>query len=353
MKTTKYVIINNRAYDPVTGLPVDNVQIEGQKSETPANTTVETLRSRGIATPSVHSTTQKSMTLRRKYVRQPNQNTDRQPVKQINIRNFSPMSVSRLQTETRSLAAPEPSKATPISVSVDRKAEVHPVTQRAHARPAVKHQHIQRQRMDAIKKHDPQMMHHQINKPAASPKPAKTLKDEAIIEAMSQEMKTNQKAKRKSTKHTSKFSRFVSFAVPSLAIVMLAGYFTYLSMPNLSIKMAAVQSGINAKYPGYKPDGYALNGPITFDDGQVKMRFAYADEGHDFTLTQQKSNWSSATVKEQFSDDSNKVNTSTVDGLTIYSEGNKASWVNGGILYTIDGDATLSNNQIQRIATSL
>lgn len=42
-----------------------------------------------------------------------------------------------------------------------------------------------------------------------------------------------------------------------------------------------------------------------------------------------------------------------VDGLTIYSSGKNAVWVNGGILYQITGSANLSNEQIQKIATSL
>ena len=117
--------------------------------------------------------------------------------------------------------------------------------------------------------------------------------------------------------------------------------------------MAAVQSGIDATYPGYQPNGYALSGPVSFKDGEVSMRFAYADSGHDFTITQSRTNWSSAALKEQFSETPDTVTTTTIDGLTIYSEGNRTSWVNGGILYTIDGEANLSSDQVQRIATSM
>ena len=135
--------------------------------------------------------------------------------------------------------------------------------------------------------------------------------------------------------------------------MLLGGYLTYLSMPNISIKMAAVQSGINAKYPGYKPDGYALNGPIKFKSGEVSMKYAYADGSSEYTLTQQKSNWDSAAVKEYFTEKSKSPTTTMVDGLTIYSSGKNAVWVNGGILYQITGSANLSNEQIQKIATSL
>ena len=40
-------------------------------------------------------------------------------------------------------------------------------------------------------------------------------------------------------------------------------------------------------------------------------------------------------------------------GLTIYSFGDQAAWVNGGLLYTIDGDAPLSSEQLLNIAASM
>jgi hypothetical protein len=39
--------------------------------------------------------------------------------------------------------------------------------------------------------------------------------------------------------------------------------------------------------------------------------------------------------------------------LTIYTYADNAAWVNNGVLYTIKANTTLSNDQIQRIATSL
>ena len=41
------------------------------------------------------------------------------------------------------------------------------------------------------------------------------------------------------------------------------------------------------------------------------------------------------------------------NGLTIYSYGTHAAWVNAGILYTVDGNAELAPEQIQKIAASL
>lgn len=52
-------------------------------------------------------------------------------------------------------------------------------------------------------------------------------------------------------------------------------------------------------------------------------------------------------------DASGEVTTTSERGLTIFTYKNNAIWVNGGILYSISGDASLSGDQIRQIATSL
>ena len=85
------------------------------------------------------------------------------------------------------------------------------------------------------------------------------------------------------------------------------------------------------------------------------MKFAMNGGNQDFTLTQVKSGWDSAAVQNNYvipaaGDD---YNVTQANGLTIYTYGNNAAWVNGNILYTIKGDAALTTDQVQRIATSL
>ena len=74
-----------------------------------------------------------------------------------------------------------------------------------------------------------------------------------------------------------------------------------------------------------------------------------------YTLSQTKSGWDSSAVLENYV--SPKVGdnymTNSVNGLTIYTYGPNAAWVNDGILYTVSGDAPLSTDQVERIATSM
>ena len=364
MKTNDYVIINNRAYDPVTGLPVDDVFVAQPKERITNVPAVAQSSPRGISVPKMHRQTQASQTLSRRYVKKPTviqtlaQQTDSQPI----VAAYSPMSLNRF-TVQKSAPVTKFSPATNTTSSLaanDRPAQVHPMIHRPTGRSLDITAPRRRRAANASKLDKRAKL--AATQPSAKTqaqknlKSAHVLKNEAIYEAMNREVaQTNGKKRNRVKKQRSsgRWARFMTTASASLAIVMLAGYFTYLNMPNLSVRMAAIQSGVDAKYPGYSPDGYALNGPVSFKDGEVSMRFAYADGERGFTLTQQKSGWDSSAVREFVSSQSLDAATAQVDGLTIYTYGNRAAWVNAGVLYTLEGNAPLSSSQIQRIATSL
>lgn len=85
------------------------------------------------------------------------------------------------------------------------------------------------------------------------------------------------------------------------------------------------------------------------------MRFS-ASSGQSYTLKQARSTWDSKAVKEYVAKkaDGKYIDTpETQKGITIYTYGGNAAWVNAGILYTIEGDANLTSTQIRRIATSM
>lgn len=355
MNTNKYVIINNRAYDPITGLPVDTINLQTQPT---LATVPEVHRTnhRGIATPSVHAHTQHSETLSRRYVKKPSVIAPSTPdIAAAQVASYSPVSLAQMTAKQHAAVQKFTAQTSPAApVQVDRPAETHPVTQRAHAR-SLDIASPRHRRSASQQKLDTRAAAAVVAQPVEKKqlKSAHVLKNEAIYAAMQKEAapeKKSHRAKRK--KPAKKWARFTTLATSSLAVVMLAGYFTYLSMPNISLRVAAVQSGVNASYPGYRPDGYALNGPISFKDGEVSMKFAHAG-GQDFVIKQQRSNWNSAAVQQFVTSKGVDASTTTVDGLTIYTYDGNAAWVNGGVLYTVEGDALLSSDQLQRIATSL
>jgi hypothetical protein len=210
-----------------------------------------------------------------------------------------------------------------------RPATMHPIAKKAEAR-----------MQEAHSEHTP-----------AAIKPSAVIKQEAISEALD---KAPHHSTTKPVGRRGRSPRILSFASVALSLLLLAGYLTYINLPNLSVRVAANQAGISAGYPSYKPDGYRLAG-VNYDTGSVSLKFAANAGPQNFTLTQQQTSWDSTAVRENY------VKTNWGDdvvpyserGLTIYAHQGNAAWVNGGILYTITGDAPLSASQVRSIATSL
>ncbi len=364
VKADDFVIINNRAYDPVTGLPVDGVKADPPKKVS-EETTRPAPKQRGMQKSAVYaSPLQRSATLSRRHVRQPAPVAIKHSIaleKRPTVRTrVAPIEVKRTTSHIQKAPAvkkfaPAQAPAPVARPRADRIAEKHPVAHRATSRQldvnAPRRQRsITRQKLDTQQKI--------VSQPAKQVeiktlKSAEILKNEAILEAMNREVTPHKSRRQKHGKKQGRFARFMTIGTSSLAIVLLAGYFTYLSMPQLSVRMAAVQSGVNAKYPGYSPSGYSLSGPIAFKDGEVTMKFAYASGSQSYTINQIRSTWDSSAVKEFVNSQSSDATTTVTGGLTIYTYGSNAAWVNSGVFYTLRGDAPLSSDQIAKIATSM
>ncbi len=185
-------------------------------------------------------------------------------------------------------------------------------------------------------------------------KSAQTLKQEAVAAAMEQSGKTSRK-QHLAKKQVSKRAHTLHVAAIGLVVLLLGAYITYLSMPAISTRVAATQAGIDATFPSYQPTGYRLAAPVAYDNGLVIIKFAANAGPQSFTITEQRSTWDSTAVLENFVVPKVGKDYTVIqaNGLTIYTYGQAASWVNGGILYTISGNAPLTTEQIQRIAVSM
>lgn len=341
MASKNYVVINGRAYNTITGMVMDNIDVKETEIKKE-----QSISKRGTSVSNIHAAhVQKSSTLNRRHVKMPQRTPLAAKPQKARVDVKQHVAVKKFST-------PITSKPAPQKIAINRPAETHPVTRRAQQRPLSVNTKLRKERQPLTMNNNPlvAVAPQKIEKPIVA-KTSKQLKNEAIEKALSNEIISNKKARRRQKKGGT--LRWLNTFSVGFAVMLLGGYLTYLSMPNISIKMAAVQSGIDAKYPGYKPDGYALNGPIKFKSGEVSMKYAYADGSSGYTITQQKSGWNSSAVKEFFSEKHKNPNTTMIDGLTIYSGGKEAAWVNGGILYQISGDANLSSSQIEKIATSL
>lgn len=150
--------------------------------------------------------------------------------------------------------------------------------------------------------------------------------------------------------------KWLSVGASSLALLLLAGFFAWQNIPQVSMRLAATKAHVSASVPAYTPSGYSYAGPISAANNQVKISYkASANPQSSFAITQQASNWDSSSVAANAVPASSQVQTSQVNGTTvyIYGTGNDAKWVNHGVLFTLQDKANLSSDQILKIANGL
>lgn len=344
MKQEKTITVNGQTYDTATGLPVPS-----STKTAPAPTTKKATPSVTSAT-TLHSATQRSRTLRRTTATkpQPKKTTPaavaqpktalasdilprRRPGRQLTDIARHPQ-VSRTSANTSSMMTKKPTATAPLAAKKDVSPRQHPHAVRTE------------QRLSQKKN----MMGGNQQKSSLS---AKQVKDIEITKALASKSTKTEKTPRARLKRSKTFKIGVISASIAVALIILL----WINLPSISIALASVQSGVNADYPHYTPEGYRLQLPIEAKDNQLSMTFASnQNQDSSFLLSQEKSSWDSEAVRAMVEEQSKGQFLTTQDrGLTVYTYSGNAAWVNKGILYKISSNSALSNDTIKRIASSL
>lgn len=209
----------------------------------------------------------------------------------------------------------------------------------------------------AIELPKPATIIQQAPRAQAQPKlSAKEIKEREIKRAIN--TATKLPGNSKTRKQKSMLKRFgvarIALATACMATAVFAiVYFVNLTSKDMSMQVAAVQSGIEASYPSYIPRGFDLS-DVTSSKGKITMNFK--SEDGTYTISQESSNWDSDGlldnyIKEQYDDDEYTI--LREQGLTIYMGTNWEAWINGGILYKLNiTSGTLTKKQMKTIATS-
>lgn len=286
-----------------------------------------------------HRKVQASTTLNRKYVKRPMRNTD-------------------VTMDVRKSPRVQHFASTRINVRVSDGSEVQPArTAQIIDQPARDHA------IQAIAKERMQARAMQAQQPLVSKMTAKELKDRAIQKALASAANTPTISETVASENKKKASKMhfgagrVMLALScAAAIIFAVAYFVNLNMPDISLKVAAMQTGIDATYPGYIPRGYNLS-EITSENGKITLKFLKSGSSSDgFTIIEEKSAWDSNAllsnyIKPEFKDDYSIVRE---QGLTIYIGSTGAAWVNGGVVYKLSFTGErLTNQQVRSIAVSL
>ena len=337
MGSKQTIVINGKVYDAVTGLPVaapeahTTTKLTSTPVVKPAVTQVNLPTRNTNHAAAAHQNVQRSKTLRRDVLKKPVEKA------KVGTAKRRPEAGRVARSESISRFAPHPQPIIQSKKPAPR-LDITPNKFRSAAIIAHKHALVaDKPVVQAAKKHDV----------AVSAKEQLIAKRLANVQQIDHSKTTRDRR--------SGHPRAFRIATASLAIMIIGGYLTYLSMPGLSVRVAAAQAGVAASFPEYSPDGYRFSGPVAYSPGQVAIQFLANGGTAKYTLTEQKSAWDSQAVYDNLvaKDADDNYTTNSQQGLTIYTYKGHAAWVNGGILYTIEGDAPLSNEQLLKIAGSL
>ncbi len=152
-------------------------------------------------------------------------------------------------------------------------------------------------------------------------------------------------------KHRFRFSTIMATAG---AMAIIVGLGVYISLPTISVKLAAGRAGINAKNP-YALSGYSLDNNIAAQPGKVTISYKSASGNGGYSVTQEsdKSTTDYALRLNVSRQNGGSYQEMDVNGKTVLLYGNKATWLAGDMRYTIDGSDLMDSNQLRSIVKSL
>ncbi len=154
-------------------------------------------------------------------------------------------------------------------------------------------------------------------------------------------------------KHQYRF-RFSTIMATVGAMAIIVGLGVYISLPTISVKLAASRAGINAKNP-YALSGYSLDNNIAAQPGKVTISYKSASGNGGYSVTQEsdKSTTDYALRLNVSRQNGGSYQEMDVNGKTVLLYGNKATWLAGDMRYTIDGSDLMDSNQLRSIVKSL
>lgn len=170
-------------------------------------------------------------------------------------------------------------------------------------------------------------------------------------DAYQDQRKKNRKEKQK--KRVRLNPTFIVVAV----LAVLIGIVTYLNLPNISLQLAASEAGFSARIPGYSPAGFDRGNDLTYSRGEIILSYQPTNEANTsgYTIVERRSNWDSQSLLRNHVKPLESEYITYFDrGITVYIiDEDTATWVNGGIWYSIESDALLNSEELLKIAASL
>lgn len=189
------------------------------------------------------------------------------------------------------------------------------------------------------------------NTEPAAPEPKRTNTPDMFVRAIANashfvDIKEHHaKQRRAATRHA------ISMATGFAALLVIAGFATYINMPGLQIKVAGIQAGVNAMQPNFEKAGFAYNG-VQASEG--KRVIGLQSNGHQYQLLERSTNWDGktmiGTVSSVSANGTPNYTPVQIGSDTVYRFSEKqATWVKNGTWYHLSGNAAISDMQLMAL----
>lgn len=151
--------------------------------------------------------------------------------------------------------------------------------------------------------------------------------------------------------HVSSTVKYSAMAILAIVGLSFAGY---LMSPRISVQLAANRSGVAVSMPSYKPAGFQLNRTVEYEAGAMTLHYNSLTDTRNFRIKKASTDWNSEALRNNFVENKDLYQTVSSKGKTIYIyNGSNATWVDGGVWYTLEGASALNSDQLLRIADSM
>jgi hypothetical protein len=184
-----------------------------------------------------------------------------------------------------------------------------------------------------------EVFHHSIA--SATSHKASKLKKEGLHKRLAKRLKVN--------------PRVVTISAAVLAVVFLGSFLAYQNVPSVAMRVAANRAGFSGHLPSNTPAGFAFKGPIQYAKDNIVLKFQSNSDTRKFVIVQKPTDWTSESLLANYVlTTKSRYQTYHDKGLTvfIYNDGS-ATWVDKGVWYSLNGEGSLSADQILAIAGSM
>lgn len=297
-----------------------------------------------------YSAPQKSQTLARQAVQKPDAN---ETIKQAAQKSLRPISSQKLLDFTRIERASKIKKHPHVTKFQQQDYNSRTINEDAPRKSAKKSAHSTQASTSQPHKHTTASRNQKKNS-----SPTSQLEKQALESATSHtntyESKTPKFKRLKSYISLPRLSTKTRYGLIAILVTFGLGAIIYSSAPVISYEIASTRSGMNANRPGFTPNGFMLDDKVDYDEDSITLRYSSVADDRSYTVHQEKTEWNSEALRNGFVDAQGLYQSITNKGKTIYLYNqSSATWVDGGVWYTIDDMAGLNTDQVLRIANSL